>query len=642
MSPPGILRKGLVWCTGLAAFLIGLWVWKYRLELFFIPAAFREVLREQALIEARESEPEGSRSGREGLDRAVSRLVALKRPGFPGARGSRMEKLRTRENGTAYFICSYDERPIDPGAGAEYVEYVHLLLDHRGRLISSDPAVFEKHKGNLYHGVKAGAADGFDVVLSGSSGCVIHEGDYNGALSVDAHGWVPQGGVDMDLLVSFSQSIHEPVPPDRGKIVRLLSSPRLGDLFRALHLMERSSPLALDLAVPLLSRADPWLRARAAAVIGTDPARKPALAGLLDDPDPRVRASAAHAVEGGRGWERLVLPLTDDADPRVAREAHALLLRGRDRRQARASYLHLLLRRDAAVTRLNPREFTPRKDLSSPQAAEALLAWLEDELDPGWKEGDGESLVDDQLHILRGEDILPLAPRLIAFYRRMERAQGPRGDIAAALAGLTDARAEGLIAGVLSIPGGDGWGPRAVREPGSGSRARGDSSRTLRGLRGRPGSQGLPDPGPLRSARRHGAPPREAEGPPEPVDRGLRLGRPHPGWPAQAPESAQRGMAGKGGGDRGIEASRPGSRRGGPASRRGAGQGKRPMTSLGTEGRLDATPPPPSRSGSGGASRRGSPTPGRRLAPSRAGRWWCRSRARATSGRRCPGRRAGP
>ena len=81
--------------------------------------------------------------------------------------------------------------------------------------------------------------------------------------------------------------------------------------YKAMAKLSGLGPTAQARAVPLLSRKEPYLRARAAILVGETGDRRYAkeLRGLLQDQDPAVRQAAATAL-GHLGAEEAVQPLT--------------------------------------------------------------------------------------------------------------------------------------------------------------------------------------------------------------------------------------------------------------------------------------------------------------------------------------------
>lgn len=415
--------RSLCFALGAGALALGLWAWLDRRDLFQVPAAFREVLRRQAALEEAGT---GGETAREAFERALGRLASIQTPEFEGASAFRMTRLRTRERSTAWLLCFWH---------GEY--YYHLLLDSRGRVLKDDDYHFGRHGADEPHYL-VGSED-FDTVF---------QSGWDLDVSVDGRGWVPHGDVSPGPLrapISSLPGVAEGL--DVEEVHRLLSSPHEGDLFRALYRIEQSGRNGHAFAEPLLSHPEPHVRARTVAVLGGDKSRRSRLKPFLDDPSPLVRVAAAYALDVSEEWIASMKRLSEEQDPRAAIEASLLLTRGADGNAASDSFLCLVEERHRECIGLDWGKH------GSPESAEALISWMEDDLStlPAERRADWE--IAAPLLSIPVEHLSPLVERLLKLYRRMEDLRGQRWFLASALAKLGDPRADEVIVDLLADPG---------------------------------------------------------------------------------------------------------------------------------------------------------------------------------------------
>jgi hypothetical protein len=348
-----------------AVLLIG-----YRVELFVLPARLEEVLRLQALREGAIG-PEEAGQAVQGLESAATELIRLQRPDFAGGHAFRIEEMRTLEGKQAFLITYFSFEPSPWG----WIRRFHVV-DSRGRIFGDDfpDAIYH---GNSGYCLKAN-------VLPGSSDILLIKEWPEYSFSVDREGIVPRGAVPDSTWSAMSEvprlsrgstlsmrrwfEMLGPPPADAGRIERWLESPHLGDLFRALHGIERLGPKASRLARPLLGHPDPEIRARAVAVLGNDESL----------------------------W-RDILPLASDPSPFVSATARLALLRAPDITAARGAFIDSL-RSNRSIYILDEVPFDfPR--LLSQEVCEAILDW-----------GKDQSYLPDTFLKVAAADLRPLLP----------------------------------------------------------------------------------------------------------------------------------------------------------------------------------------------------------------------------------------
>jgi hypothetical protein len=393
-----------------AAGTAGTVVYLRRVELFILPRLWREVVEMHARSEPWEPLDWRALPNIE-LDEALRRLWTLQRPrGREEAEDASAFGLKRlwAEGGREAWVFLKREGSSGP------LELV--LLDARGRLVG-EPLVVSLPDAGI--SVVSGQ-DEQDLLALESSESELFLALY----SVDGRGLVPRGwgiredGATLEFAGFSTRWIRRPeraaswifVPAalspktrhwlelDRrpplaaAALGRLLASPARGDLFRALHEIERQGPRLVHLALPLLEHDDPQLRARAAAVAGNDPSRSAAILPLLEDAAVEVRLAAGCA-------------LLNAPDPEAARRALALLLAER----CLAVYYPALC-------------FEVARALS-PEAARQVLAWARDP-----SSAHPLALEARFTRAFRAEHLRPLVPDILA----------ARGEIEESLAAAPD------------------------------------------------------------------------------------------------------------------------------------------------------------------------------------------------------------
>ncbi len=417
------LARPLVWVLGGTAaatvFAAAAVLWTFRVDLFEIPAAWKTAL---------ELQPFRGIDGR--FERAMDRLLTLQRPGYRGGSLYGLDKVKGIDGNTYYFLACFNDSRKDAllprrSTRKEY-RSIHLILDRRGRLVDSLLPVFdgyedwdrqEEWKGrdrwvitrrdSKWRGQRSNS-EGFGASISESE-----------AFSIDDHGWVPEG---MVLGTLFGPPVSE-LPEKTEEIARplvqtLLASPRKGDLFRALYLLEKAMPASTADVQPLLSHGDPEIRARAIAVFTADRTKASEAIRFLQDPDARVRVTAAHAVQGAPGWTEAVGKLTEDPDRDVRLAVHRILCDSPQTEVAQASFLELVRARIGDAAHLSASR------LGTAASAKEYLDWMEEVLKKGWSEKDG---VFDMPEVLAGfppEALRPLADRILVLLYGEQKIEG--------------------------------------------------------------------------------------------------------------------------------------------------------------------------------------------------------------------------
>lgn len=289
----------------------------YRLDLFVLPGRMREVERlfedfrtgenrlQEEIEKHRDRGDEIVRlhwARKKSLDRSVADLIRLQRPDFGGG-DFRIESVRTHEGGKAFVVGYHDNESYVEEAGFIWGLRT-IAINSRGRLLGEDIQVPRWDNSQCFgQGLSKVAAEG------GGPDVILVSGDVGYSFSVDARGIVPRGALpavsnsqpERDgprLSSGISAEVRHWLAGLRGPIAMpdrmaaLLGSSGTGDLFRALHEIERAGAPASRLAVPLLSHPDPDLRARAAAVVGNDEA-------LWEEIEPLVHDHVPAAMSGG-------------------------------------------------------------------------------------------------------------------------------------------------------------------------------------------------------------------------------------------------------------------------------------------------------------------------------------------------------
>ena len=446
--------RWIAWTLGLLSIIVVLGTsfiaWVNRVQLFVIPAAWKEVLK---------LEPGKDR------DRALARLIALQDPAYLPGQDYRMEKVRAREGRTIFFLCWDNDPnartsvPRQNGFPTEEFDHIHLLLDDRGRVIESLLPVFNGHGVRVSESVVRSESGDHDIIRA--SICRGGEtGPYQEIFSVDELGFVPEGLVRPgNLEIPVCGSPQKPTEPDRERITRFIRSPRKGDAHRALSLIEYSLPKSADLIRPLLSRPEPGIRARAVAVLGAAVETADDLITFLGDKEPLVRLTAAESIQGKKGWVRHTQRLTEDGNRDVALGAHRLLCQSSNLEIARASFLFLA--KNQAVRWW---DFELRR-LATTECSEPLVIWLEQNVVRSWTEERGIQTFDSVEEQFPPEFLQPFLPRLIRLFRQMEGLSGPRDQLARLIVRIDDPRAEAFLAEVLAQAPTDDFKPQEVLEP---------------------------------------------------------------------------------------------------------------------------------------------------------------------------------
>ncbi|MBI4604813.1 MAG: hypothetical protein HY721_22855, partial [Planctomycetes bacterium] len=318
-SRRGSTQKAVAFLACAAAVAVaGALVYSMRVELFVVPARWREVKR---AMEAEDGE---------ALQPALRDLLRAQVPGLsPDGEGDVMLRgFKPSGGGELYLVGYWREE-----ARELFLFLFLFLLDARGRVAGGRAPVEMPERVWI---------DQEDFASDGWVKAVLHEPTHRFFYRPSPDGLVPHGfllrGPAEDqspesTLVPLSTAVSIPAriwllrdrrpPPSPERARKLLSGRRAIDLYRGLEEAERLGPAGAALALPLLEHPDPDLRARAAAVCGNDPERGAALRPLLEDPAKQVRLAAALALLASRDLEagRAALTL-------VLRERCGLLIEG--------------------------------------------------------------------------------------------------------------------------------------------------------------------------------------------------------------------------------------------------------------------------------------------------------------------------
>jgi hypothetical protein len=433
--------RWFAWTLGLLTIIVvlvaSLIAWTNRVQLFVIPAAWKEVLR---------LEP-----GKD-LDRALARLIALQDKAYRPGHEYHLEKVRARGGRTMYFLCwGNDPQAMkqvlqrDGTLHDQHLEQIHLLLDERGRIVESELPVFEGHVGGWRHSiVRNESIDHDELRTDDCFGC-----GYPKKFSFDDLGFVPEGTIRTgNLEVPVCEWPNRPPEPDRERISRYLHSPRKGDVHRALTLIENSLPKSADLIRPLLSNPDREIRARAVALMTAAVEMADDIVPFLSDKDPIIRLTAAEAIHGKKGWVQQIRKLTDDPDRDVALGAHQLLCEARNLEIARSSFLHLV-ELDAVDWGFDLRR------MATAALSEPMVLMLERQT--AHREIEGSGILPGLTKIAEEyppELLQPFTARLVNLYRQMEKQEmeSPAQALAGIIARIDDPVAEAFIEKLLSLP----------------------------------------------------------------------------------------------------------------------------------------------------------------------------------------------
>ena len=428
-----LLKAWTALVVTVAVALVGFVVWSKRVEWFVFPGKWRAVM---ACYDPK-AEVQGPK-----FAEAMNALLLAQGASFSDGSEVRMSPIQGRDGSPLFFVC----RKARPGE--------HPLFDAHGLLVRTDFGGPEDHgDGSKHRVVRRGQHDA--VVTWHSRGRLSALGPGSSiprsdVCSGDARGWISEGvQIDLnDLLIPDPLSYPRPKPLPLEAIDVLLATGDPGNALRAVALLESASPAGVEHLVPLLSHGDADVRARAVAVLGLEKRGIGTMATLLRDPASQVRLAAARAVRGNPGWVKALLPLTEDSDVRVSGFALSLLCEAQSLDTARAAFCDLLKRRSPFALLARESGVT---GLLTPEAAEAVVAWLESEPPPVVRWRDSERPVSRMFLEADPLSFQALGSRLSALYRSQSVELGdvflPR-----LLCASSDPEAEGVLAELLSDP----------------------------------------------------------------------------------------------------------------------------------------------------------------------------------------------
>lgn len=328
-----VLATALAAAVGAAVLLYG-----FRLELFVLPWKLRRILELKQQVSELNEMNAGDRSDQQEvlrsriekeLRRALEEIILAQRPDFGLIRWPDIVDVKTHEGVTAYVLLYWGEEQGLELKTESYLAGKHLMaLDSRGRIFGCD-FLAPPWPGAICFGQGSWKTDRELV----DHDVIAVAGDVGYGFSVDSSGIVPRGAVAQfafggppdlragRLSTGTSQELRRWLRTYHSNLAglsaieSLLASPRIGDIFRALHEIEKIGSTASHLARPLLQHPDPELRARAASVLGNNERLHAGLVPLLEDPSTLVQTSAR-------------LALLNATDVAMARGAFLDLLRG--------------------------------------------------------------------------------------------------------------------------------------------------------------------------------------------------------------------------------------------------------------------------------------------------------------------------
>jgi hypothetical protein len=392
-----VTRRGRLIAGGLgiaAAAVAGFLLYANRLELFVLPARWGRILE---LEERTRGRTYGDPTRRQ-LSAALEAFLELQGVRFPsGENGSlSVERIRTHEGDVGWLLVRT----------AELIRF--LRLDSRGRPVGDALPAAKAFGTEPWQGHDRVHEDAYpyDIVrVNGGEACSDHSVDRRGVLQrgLVLHGlWAMyylEGPLPIEVPVSSGVSrevrhwlLADSRPlADPEAIRKLLASPREPDRFRALYEIERLGAKGASLARSLLAHEDPDVRARAAAVLGNDPALGGELAPLLRDPSERVKRAALFA-----------------------------LLNASDATLARSALLDLI-GKGLSVLYSDQIDFDVDR-LMSPEVVKAVLAWSQGE--------DAVPLeyLERFLTVIRQDHLRPVVPELVRHFEEVQAKAASRGE----------------------------------------------------------------------------------------------------------------------------------------------------------------------------------------------------------------------
>ena len=489
-TPPRSLRRVALSVTFLSTALLvigGAYVWRHRVALIEVPAAWRQA-RLAGALDLPDSPFEGRVRDHAGAQRfgdALLRLVELQALDDwlpPGSRVSSDvgQNCETPDSPRLYYFDSfkdvegrvrhlacflYDERfpPPWPADVTRMYSRRHWFFDDHGRLLpvwklrraDMPESDFLFACGNsLAHRESSSHPDaggGFVCAVDTESCWTSGAGVL---ATLDAKGFVPLGEVLGDPLASGA-----PIPiddsgasvsrPPESVVALLRPTGSAGDLHRGLyHLAKHGGHL--ELAKPLLTHESPVVRTHALAVSVSSLSWE-RIVWFLEDPSPRVRLTAFRHLMGSEADGRRL-----DVARRVVRDrnldvrlyAYEFLARHAPAAEAERALVTLLEAR--FVTGYDRIDL---RGLSSSDVARAALGWAEEHFRES--PDDTDSLLADlmarQFWSFRSEDLEPLAPRLVGFARSSADDYVRQG-VLVALAGLESEEAQRYVLRFLQRP----------------------------------------------------------------------------------------------------------------------------------------------------------------------------------------------